>query len=1136
MTTEDLMKLQARAAADHAGTVDDPIPQQLLYTKTAEDGTKKVYTVAAGIAIGDGGTANVKDATDTVKGIAMLSDAVDSDKNAASGVTAATPLAVKNALAEAKAYTDTHAGTGADATDVVKGINKLSDAIDSDLDAATGVTAATPKAVKLALAEAKRYTDENSGADVSDATDTVKGINMLSDAIDSDLNAATGKTAATPLAVKQSIAAAKEYTDTKADETLQAAKEYTDQNAGGGTMAYVLTPTITTPAHDATDVSTLPTIAASAYRNVFETDARQHRVFQVASDSGFGTLLVNQNVNADSYAVTSQLTPSTKLYCRVRDVAVSGLQSEWSNTVAFTTAAGVVANTPVVTLHGYADSPTDILSGLTITTNEYSVSGGALDAHRATSWSIATKDGTRANVWQSLEDTTNKTSITVPDGTLQKGTAYTLSVTFHGTTAFDSSPAVVEFTTSADFGTVNAPTLTVEGGPNTVYETPTLTGGAFSNTRDTDTHDMTDWEVLDATGATPIWQSLNDTSNKTTIKVQAGKLLNSTAYKARVRYHGAKYGWSAYTTVDFTTVAHYNVVNKPTITVQGAPDNIKETPTLTGSPFAGINVTHKSTDWIITDTGGTEIWSSKGDTSNLTSIKVPKGHLQVSTSYIFKVRYNANESVSSEYAEATYTTAAEFIRYNYIGVPGTSTFGVGLAEEKSYTAVQLSPADNCLVETDFQYGLYVRGEVTAGKDAVAMKWIPKFYVAMLQKNQGTENLSDGELDALLPYVEVTKEQMKEAQRRSPHNAMVVAPSDMFTNESDANSHGFYLMRGFIDGGQEQDGFFIANTLTMVYAYSMGPHGTNNLWCGLFSGENPTLNYGWGLLRANTSIAEGSMERAVYVGDIFKLPEDINAKGHFISRLEGTPYQCCSIFAWAVISVLSLIQGQYATDTAQCAWYDNNLQTNYPKGINAGTTDADDATVTSDTVNMSVGGPIVTAGYEKTTHNGSITGITNVNGWLWQYAFGSWGEGSKLLKRSASIYDITYDNVDSSGASFWEAHSTSNISNQWGGNKSSFPDLAGADKDLFGVFAFGGNSDLISNEFGKDRHARGGSYSTARVGGDYSTMSEAGVFCRSNYLWTVSNEYTAGHRAMAYPGTAPDVKAKITVTANGGGYA
>ena len=980
MTSEELRELAATLnAGNHAGTVDDPIPQQLLYTKTSEDGTKKVYTVAAGIAVGGSGA------------------------------------------------------PASDATDTVKGINKLSDAIDSDLDAATGVTAATPKAVKLALAEAKRYTDENGG--------------------------------------------------------------------GGGTLGYVLTPTITTPAHDATNVSTLPTIAATAYRNVFEDDARQHRVFQVASDSGFGTLLVNQNVNADSYAVTTQLTPSTQLYCRVRDVAVSGLQSEWSHTVAFTTAAGVVANTPVVTLHGYADSPTDILSGLRITTSEYSVSGGAPDAHRATSWVIATKDGGRANVWQSLEDTTNKTSITVPDGTLQKGTAYTLSVTFHGTTSFDSSPAVVEFTTSADFGTVNAPTLTVEGGPNTVYETPTLTGGAFSNTRDPDTHDMTDWRIMDATGVSEVWSSLNDGTNKNSIKVPSGRLANSTAYKARVRYHGAKYGWSAYTTVDFTTVAQYNVVNTPTITVQGAPSDVKETPVLTGTAFGGTNVTHKSTDWkILKADDNTEVWKSEGDTTNLTTIKVPKGVLQVSTAYIFQVRYNANESVSSAWAQTTATCAAEFIRYNYIGVPGTSTFGVGLTTEANYNAVQLTPADNCLVETNFQYGLYTHGPFGGGaydSYGVAMKWIPKFYIAMLQKNQGTVNLSDSELDALLPYVEVTKEQMKEAQRRSPHNAMVIAPSSMFTNEADANSHGFYLMRGFIDGGQEQDGFFIANTLTMVYSYA------GSSWLSLGSNSQ---RYSRKLLRANTDLTDGSWPNTSKATD---------AKGNFISTLEGEPWQCCSIFAWAVISVLSLIQGQYATDTAQCAWYDASLTTNYPKGINSATKDTNDSSVTSDTVDASQGSVFVTQGYEKTTHNGSITGITNINGWLWQFVIGSWGDGSKLLKHSASIYDVTYDNVDSSSAPFYETHNVSNVSSQWGGTKSSFPDLAGADKDLFGVYAFGGNTIQNSNEFGKDYHYRYSGHSAVVVGGGYGGGSGAGVVYRGASDWTYADTRN-GFRAMAYP--------------------
>ena len=703
------------------------------------------------------------------------------------------------------------------------------------------------------------------------------------------------------------------------------------------------------------------------------------------------------------------------------------------------------------------------------------------------------------------------------------GTAYTLSVTFHGTTSFDSSPAVVEFTTSSDFGTVNAPTLTVEGGPNTVYETPTLTGGAFSNTRDADTHDMTDWEVLDATGATPIWQSLNNVSDKTTIRVPSGSLVVGTAYKARVRYHGVKYGWSAYTVVDFSTVAAFNSVNTPTITVSGAPDNIKETPTLTASAFGGINVTHKSTDWrVLKALDNSVVWEQLGDTSNLLSIKVPKGKLKVSTGYIFQVRFNANEGVSSEYGEATYTTTAQFIRYNYIGVPGTSTFGVGLATLEQYESVELEPAPNCEVETDFQYGLYTRGDFSSRQNSVAMKCIPAFYIARLQttapvlkitSNDGNDsgtttverNLTDSELEALLPYVEVTKEQMKEAQRRSPHNAMVVAPLDKFTDESDANNHGFYLMRSFVDAGENKKCLFISNTLAIFNQNTF-----SKLWLGSNIKDAGTSN-DYRLCRSN-SVLTGITSNGQ---GIFKKSQATNSKGNFISTLEDTPYQCCSIFAWAVIAVLSLIQGQYATDMAQCAWYDSTLVHNYPKGINQNNRDVDDATVISDTVSDSQGHVFVTQGYEKTTHNGSITGITNVNGWLWQHVIGSWGNGSKLLKRSASIYDITYDNVDNSGASFWETYDVSRVSRNWGGTKSSFPDLSGPDKDLFGVCAFGDTNN--SNEFGLDYYSLGTGASIL-VGGRFDGTIGGGVFSRSNFSWDSSNSFF-GFRAMAYPNPA-----------------
>lgn len=672
---------------------------------------------------------------------------------------------------------------------------------------------------------------------------------------------------------------------------------------------------------------------------------------------------------------------------------------------------------------------------------------------------------------------------------------------------------------------VDTPTVEVQGGTTNVLETPTFTASAFNITPDQgDTasqHQSTTWRLLSVDDSNvQVWASENDTTNKTTLTLSQDVLQEGKTYIMQAIYNSLSYGSSAAGSVQFSCATSFKYVNQPTITVAGAPDAIKETPTLTASEFSGVAVTHKSTDWqILKADDSSLVWESLNDTTNLLTIKVPKGKLQTSTGYIFKVRFNANEGVSSPYAEATYTTSAQFLRYNYIGIPGTSTFGVGLAEPSDYEAVQLEPADNYDNPEDFQYGLYVRGDFNyvSHKDGVAMKWIPKFYVAPLQANG--RNLNSGELQAYLPYVEVTLEQMQEAQRRSPYNALVVAPADKFTSETDANSHGFYLMRGFVDGDKEQDGFFIANTLSQFDVYAMGSISvTNMLYCGA-----PTKDFAvtaGGLLRANRTDTYSASEHNGSSGGIFKLSEATNAKGNFVSRLEGTPYQCCSVFAWAVIAVLSLIQGQYATDASQCAWYDATLTKNYPKGINSTNKDADDATVVSETVNGSQGDVFVTDGYEKTTHNGSITGITNVNGWLVQFVIGSWNDGSYLMKRSASIYDVTYDNVDSKTAPFYEAHSVSNISAQWGGDKSSFPDLAGADKDLFGVFAFGGNDNNDSNEFGRDYHHRHSSYSAVGVGGSYSYSSYAGVFCRYYYYidavdWTNSYDYY-GFRAMAYP--------------------
>ena len=130
-------------------------------------------------------------------------------------------------------------------------------------------------------------------------------------------------------------------------------------------------------------------------------------------------------------------------------------------------------------------------------------------------------------------------------------------VAVSGATSAYSTDAVF---TTADV-TVNAPTLTVEGSPTDVPETPTLTTGAFATApTGLDTHASTNWIVRLAADDTIVYQSLADAVNLLSIVVPAGLLLVNTEYKFQVQHVGTTYGASAVTEVVATTLASFDIV------------------------------------------------------------------------------------------------------------------------------------------------------------------------------------------------------------------------------------------------------------------------------------------------------------------------------------------------------------------------------------------------------------------------------------------------------------------------------------------------------------------------------------------------------------------------------------------------
>ena len=861
--------------------------------------------------------------------------------------------------------------------------------------------------------------------------------------------------------------------------------------SGSGDIQYVQTPTILEPT-DNGSASVLLKVVVTAYSNVFDNDAWADRCFQISKQIDFAadpsiTKEYHELTNTLTLSADDRLEANTVYYLRVRDTSQSGLISEWSPVITFTTGDAITILAPTITALGYNNSTTDFVSGLTLQCSAFTVDQEQTDEHVSTSWWIDVVDShaRSAHVWESLKDTVNKLSIVVPEGTLSPSTNYRITCQHHGAEYGDGALGTKEIRTSADFGTVNVPTLSVEGAPNDVYETPTLTAGAFSNTRDEDTHELTDWEIVPQAGGAAVWQSLNDATNKTTITVPKGRLVAGTAYTARVRYKGLRYGWSDWQSVQFNTVAVFASVNTPSLTVEGAPDAVKETPTLTLSEFGGLNVTYKTSHFkIVKNADNSDVWET---TSASLSVKVPKSTLEVSTTYKFQGWHESNEGVLSQVAEVVATTKSDFIVIGDIGTPDSPTFGVGIPSDEEAEAFipGMTKHPDFYDETKAGYGTWLLPEKNVGGYILtgALKYIPKFYWHPLFKGNGgpSNKLSDEEIEALVPYVSVNKEQMIRVRDKYPFSGVVFASASAFANESEANAQGFILPAAFIDGGEEKNGFFIAPTLTQ-YNYATVRLGAVY--------PSATADYIWRFYNRFNAQAYPNKRNQAYDAII-------------VAR-DYSPKLCCeSIYTVAALALISLCVAQYATSTTECAWYDSNGVTNFPKGINARTFDGNDTSVAVATNVETVQGsvfPTTQEGYCKTTHNGRINGITHVNAWVRRpmVGYGYWSDDYRLFDCTKhSISEITVDNVQSDTTMFVPI--TEPIGSAWSEETSTplYTSASGQARLLNCVFSHSsGNS---SATFGNDANNRGNYLPLMLCGGNCVDSAHAGVFFRSHNI-------------------------------------
>jgi hypothetical protein len=114
-------------------------------------------------------------------------------------------------------------------------------------------------------------------------------------------------------------------------------------------------------------------------------------------------------------------------------------------------------------------------------------------------------------------------------------------------------------------------------------------------------------------------------------------------------------------------------VNTPTVTVEGSPSSVNQSPLITLSAYTTSpdqTATYASTDWEVRRVSDDVlVFSSYGDTVNVSSILVPPGSLDTSTEYAFRGRYNSTIYGSSAYGSTTATTLATFTQQLFTALP-----------------------------------------------------------------------------------------------------------------------------------------------------------------------------------------------------------------------------------------------------------------------------------------------------------------------------------------------------------------------------------------------------------------------------------------------------------------------------------
>ena len=323
------------------------------------------------------------------------------------------------------------------------------------------------------------------------------------------------------------------------------------------------------------------------------------------------------------------------------------------------------------------------------------------------------------------------------------------------------------------------------------------------------------------------------------------------------------------------------------------------------------------------------------------------------------------------YVDKKYTVSGN---ENLIGIAGEAGFGVGICPG-NLLPDGMTPMAGYDIPASDNYGNYVY------QDGSIVCWIPRFYYKI---TAGT-------------------------------NTPDIKGIDTYATQTLANAASYAMHRSFIDGGTDQQGFFVDKYMCSKNAWGSG-YIASSLKDGLPISTASTHNPIADLTACGTNAH-------------FEVIDAAHARDGVDGAVNGSSTWCCtSKFMRGALALLSLAHGQAVSNTAFCEWYDATY--NYPKGCNnnalkdydevtngAGTGD-DLLYVTDGYSNCGKTGSGVP--FAKSTHNGQNCGIADVNGLMYEINIGMTCDGTDFYAAKESIAMKSFTSGNSAATDHWGA--------------------------------------------------------------------------------------------------------------------